>query len=139
MATRYAHQYELSYDTVEGVNVVTRIAPAMIQTGPEVSATGNNLQQFSFGYLMELLGRFIDWRVIGALVLTLLVWYLLSRKLRMATFAVLGIAVAPLLESMLSASVAAPAAAASAATPGQVAAANTARIRRESRTRRDSA
>jgi cellulose synthase operon protein YhjU len=88
-----------------------------------ILATGNNLQQFTFGYLMELLGRFIDLRVVGALLLTLLAWYLLSRKLRMATFAVLGIAVAPLVESMFTASATAPAPAAAAGTPGQVTAA----------------
>ena len=88
-----------------------------------IMATGNNLQQFSFGYLMELIGRFINWKVVAALGLTLLLWYLLSRKLRMASFAVLGIAVAPFVESMLTASATAAPGTTASATPGQVAAA----------------
>jgi len=62
-----------------------------------ILAQGSALQQFSFGYLVELLGRFINPAAVAALLVMLLLYHLLSRKLRMATFAILGIALAPVI------------------------------------------
>lgn len=54
-------------------------------------AQKDQLAAFSFNYFMELMGRFIDWRLVAALVAMFAVWSVLSRKLRMSTFALIGI------------------------------------------------
>ena len=85
-----------------------------------ILAQGSALQQFSFGYLVELLGRFINPGAVAALLAMLLLYHLLSRKLRMATFAILGIALAPVIQHLANEQ---PAAEAAPAISGQVAAA----------------
>ena len=65
-----------------------------------ILAQGSQLQQFSFGYLLELLSRFINPGAVIALLAMLLLYQLLSRKLRMATFAILGIALAPVIQHL---------------------------------------
>jgi cellulose synthase operon protein YhjU len=56
----------------------------------------NNLSQFDAAYLIELLGRFINPSVLLILLLMLLAYILLSRKLRMSTFALVAILLVPL-------------------------------------------
>lgn len=56
----------------------------------------SKLQQFSAPYLLELAGRFINLRVLLVLAVILGVCLLLQRKLRMATFALLGLLWLPL-------------------------------------------
>ncbi|MDP3856337.1 MAG: cellulose biosynthesis protein BcsG [Stagnimonas sp.] len=82
------------------------------------------LQQFSLAYLLELLGRFINPAVVLGLVLLFLAWWLLGRRLRMGTFAVLGILLVPLGQRLSQPAPAVPVlgAAAAPAVPGQVAA-----------------
>lgn len=53
-----------------------------------------NLSQFRTSYLLELLGRFVDFRVVAVLLLLLAVHLLLARKLRMSSFALGAILVA---------------------------------------------
>jgi cellulose synthase operon protein YhjU len=54
------------------------------------------LMSFDAAYLVELLGRFINVRTLLVLLLIFLVYTLLSRKLRMSSFAILGILLVPL-------------------------------------------
>jgi cellulose synthase operon protein YhjU len=54
-----------------------------------------NLQQFDAVYLVELLGRFVNPRVVALLFALLLLNILLSRKLRMSTFAIAAILLVP--------------------------------------------
>lgn len=54
------------------------------------------LQQFSFAYLLELLGRFVNPLALLGLALLFAVWWLLGQRLRMGSFAVLGILLVPL-------------------------------------------
>lgn len=49
------------------------------------------LLDFSYQYYLELLTRILDWRVIAILLALYLVYYLLSKKLRMSTIAFLAI------------------------------------------------
>ncbi len=66
-------------------------------------AQKDQLVDFNLPYLVELLGRFINVRLVLALVVMLLVWLLLRRKLRMASFVFLGIlvvAVTPAVEAL---------------------------------------
>jgi cellulose synthase operon protein YhjU len=82
-------------------------------------AQKDQLVDFNLPYLVELLGRFINVQLILALILLFLCWLLLRRRLRMATFAFLGIfvvALTPLFESMAG-RLAAPAIAAGAGAP----------------------
>jgi len=51
-----------------------------------------NLQAFSAGYLFELLGRFVSWKVLLELALMLPVYALARRKLRLSTFVFIAIA-----------------------------------------------
>lgn len=60
-----------------------------------VMSQANNLQQFDTAYLVELLGRFINLRVVTLLFVLLVVTLLLSRKLRMSTFAIVAILLVP--------------------------------------------
>lgn len=53
--------------------------------------TADDLAQFSFGYLLELLGRFINPKVLIILAAMFVPYWLLSRRLRMGSFAVLGL------------------------------------------------
>jgi cellulose synthase operon protein YhjU len=55
-----------------------------------LSQTGN-LAAFSLSYVIELLGRFINWRVILQLVLMCVVYAILRRKLRLSTFVFIAI------------------------------------------------
>lgn len=55
----------------------------------------DNLQQFDTAYLIELVGRFVNPRVVVLLLVLLLATVLLSRKLRMSTFAILAILLVP--------------------------------------------
>ena len=56
----------------------------------------DNLSQFDTLYLIELLGRFINPMVIAALLAMFIAYALLSRKLRMSSFAILSILLVPL-------------------------------------------
>lgn len=47
---------------------------------------------FSFDYIVELLGRFIDWHVCALLVLMMAAYYFLNPWLRLTTFTLLGFA-----------------------------------------------
>lgn len=58
------------------------------------------LQQFSFAYLLELLGRFVNPLALLGLVLLFAVWWLLGQRLRMGSFAVLGILLVPLSQQL---------------------------------------
>jgi cellulose synthase operon protein YhjU len=51
-----------------------------------------NLQAFSAGYLLELLGRFISLKVLTELVVMMALYLLARRKLRLSTFAFISIA-----------------------------------------------
>lgn len=65
------------------------------------------LLQFETDYMLELVGRVFDWRVVLGLVLLYVVYAVLGRILRMSTLALLGIVLVPLIlhvQSMLSAS-----------------------------------
>lgn len=55
----------------------------------------DEIANFSFDYLLELLGRFINGAVVVALVGLLLVVALLGRRLRISTFTLLALAFAP--------------------------------------------
>lgn len=58
--------------------------------------TAGDLTTFTPGYLVELVGRFINPGAVAMLVALLLVWLLLAHRLRMSTFALLGIVCVPL-------------------------------------------
>lgn len=58
------------------------------------------LQQFSLAYLLELLGRFVNPLALLGLGLLFAVWWLLGQRLRMGTFAVLGILLVPLSQQL---------------------------------------
>jgi cellulose synthase operon protein YhjU len=60
-----------------------------------ILAQADQLADFSPDYWLELLARTLDLRLLLALTLMLVVWWLLSRKLRLSSFAVLGILAAP--------------------------------------------
>jgi cellulose synthase operon protein YhjU len=87
-----------------------------------------NIAAFSLPYLLELLGRFVDWKVLAALAAMLTAYALLRRKVRMSTFAFLGIftillapharsLMAPAMQSTLAASAGAESAECSAPQP----------------------
>jgi cellulose synthase operon protein YhjU len=61
-----------------------------------VLSQAGNLRQFDAAYLVDLLGRFINPSVVLTLLLILVICVLLSRKLRMSTFAILAILLVPL-------------------------------------------
>lgn len=65
-----------------------------------VQSQAGYLQDFSFDYLVELLGRFINPVVVVTLIGILLVYLTLQRKLRMSTFAVLGLLLVPTLPAV---------------------------------------
>lgn len=54
-----------------------------------------NLEGFSLTYVVELIGRLIDVRVVAALVFGYLLYLLLGRRLRMSSFAILAIVFIP--------------------------------------------
>jgi cellulose synthase operon protein YhjU len=56
-----------------------------------VLSQAHNMADFSLPYLFELLGRFINFKVLAGLAALLATYLLLRRKLRMSTFAILGI------------------------------------------------
>lgn len=56
-----------------------------------VLSRAQNVASFTVPYLIELLGRFINWRVLAALAVMLAVYDLARRKLRMSTFVFVGI------------------------------------------------
>ena len=60
-----------------------------------VVAQSENLEGFSLAYGIELIGRFIDIRIVLALVFGYLIYLLLGRRLRMSSFAILGIIFGP--------------------------------------------
>lgn len=68
-----------------------------------VMSQANNLQQFDTAYIIELLGRFVNPRVVTLLFVLLIITVLLSRKLRMSTFAIVAILVVPPTISFLAA------------------------------------
>lgn len=73
-----------------------------------------NLATFTLPYLLELLGRFINWKVLLTLTVMLAVYALARRKLRMSTFVFLGIFIVMLMpdgQSLLQPAVATSAAA----------------------------
>ena len=61
-----------------------------------VVSQSTNLEGFSLAYAIDLIGRFIDIRIVAALVFGYLLYLLLGRRLRMSSFAILGIVFAPL-------------------------------------------
>jgi len=60
-----------------------------------VMSQAGNLQQFDSAYLIELMGRFVNPRVVTLLLVLLILNMLLSRKLRMSTFAIAAILLVP--------------------------------------------
>ena len=58
------------------------------------------LESFSPDYLLELLGRFIKPLVVGGLALCFIVYLLLGSRLRMSSFALLGIVAVPLVQNV---------------------------------------
>jgi cellulose synthase operon protein YhjU len=56
-----------------------------------VIAKLDQLLGFSFNYYLELLGRILDWRILAALAASFAIYYLLSKKIRMTTIAMLAI------------------------------------------------
>lgn len=52
---------------------------------------GNNVKEFSFGYMIELVNRFINIKMIGALFVLFVVWLFMSQWLRFTTFIVSAI------------------------------------------------
>ena len=54
-------------------------------------AQKDQLIAFSFTYFIELMQRFIDWKLVLTLFAMLAVWMLLRRRVRMSTFALLGV------------------------------------------------
>jgi len=60
-----------------------------------LSLTGN-LKQFTLPYLVELLGRFVDLRVLAMLVAICAITAILGRKLRLSTFVFAGLVLVPL-------------------------------------------
>jgi cellulose synthase operon protein YhjU len=62
-------------------------------------AQAQNLAGFSLPYLIELLGRFFNIKVLAQLAALLAAYLLLRRKLRMSTFAILGILAAAVVPS----------------------------------------
>lgn len=55
----------------------------------------DNLRQFDAAYLLELLGRFVNLPVVFTLLAMLAIYILLSRKLRMSSFAIAAILLVP--------------------------------------------
>ena len=51
----------------------------------------DQLLGFSFNYYIELLGRILDWRALVALAVSFAIYYILSKKIRMTTIAMLAI------------------------------------------------
>lgn len=63
-----------------------------------VASQTTNLSAFSLPYVVELLGRFFNWRVMLQILVMLIIYTLLRRKLRMSTFAfiaIIGVIVMP--------------------------------------------
>jgi len=60
-----------------------------------IVAQWDQLSSFSSSYLLELIGRFINPQFVLALFLGLLLYWLLSRKLRLSSFAILALLLAP--------------------------------------------
>ena len=54
-------------------------------------AQKDQLTAFSFTYFLELMQRFIDWKLVLTLLVMLALWMLLKRRVRMSTFALLGV------------------------------------------------
>jgi cellulose synthase operon protein YhjU len=66
-----------------------------------VFSQSKNLEGFSLPYVIELVSRLVDIRIAAALMLGYLLYLLLGRRLRMSSFAILGIVLAPLLMPFL--------------------------------------
>lgn len=84
-------------------------------------AQKDQLVDFNLPYVIELAGRFVNPQLLLALTLMLLAWLLLRRKLRMASFAFLGIfvvAATPVVQAVAARLVPAPAAAVTTAATG---------------------
>ena len=62
-----------------------------------VAAQAGNLSAFTLPYVFELLGRFLNWKVIASLVVLGFFYFLARRKLRLSTFAFIGILCAAVL------------------------------------------
>ena len=74
-----------------------------------VLSQAHALSSFTLPYVLELLGRFINWKVIAALAVMGFIYALARRKLRLSTFvfiAIIGVMVAPEGGSVLQPSVA---------------------------------
>lgn len=56
-----------------------------------VLSQAQNLHSFTLSYLIELLGRFISWKVLAELAVMLVVYALARRKLRLSTFVFIAI------------------------------------------------
>ena len=61
--------------------------PPLRNVIPKIS----QLLDFSFQYYIELLTRIVNWEVLAALLVLYIVYYFLSKKLRMSTIAVIAI------------------------------------------------
>lgn len=93
-----------------------------------------NLATFTLPYLLELAGRFVNWKVLIALAVMLVLYALARRKLRLSTFVFLGIFIVMLIpegQSLLQPAVATNAAASSAGAPPPVASIDPRNLRRE--------
>lgn len=85
------------------VSVVLLYHDSWLPPFGRVLSQAGNLAEFSLPYMAELLGRFINLKVVVELAIMLAVFALLKRKLRMSTFVFIGIiavAVAPWLPRM---------------------------------------
>ncbi len=82
-------------------------AAALLYHDSHLPALGRVLSQthvlaaFSLQYMGELLGRVFSWRLVAGFVLALGLYALLARRVRFATFALLGIVSVPLLPVLL--------------------------------------
>ena len=66
-----------------------------------VLAQTHNLAAFSLPYLIELLGRFVNWKVLLELAVMLVLYVFAKRKLRLSTFVFIGIVAVILLPNGL--------------------------------------
>ncbi|EDV1660515.1 TPA: cellulose biosynthesis protein BcsG [Salmonella enterica] len=57
--------------------------------GPQsIMSQGTQVAEFSSGYLLDLIARFINWQMIGAIFVLLVVWLFLSQWIRVTVFVV---------------------------------------------------
>ncbi|HIA5331636.1 TPA: cellulose biosynthesis protein BcsG, partial [Salmonella enterica] len=57
--------------------------------GPQsIMSQGTQVAEFSSGYLLDLIARFINWQMIGAIFVLLVAWLFLSQWIRVTVFVV---------------------------------------------------